>query len=283
VKIALFGANGQLGSDIRMTKPGEVDLIPLTRKEVDVTNHKRLDEILREISPDFVCNTAAYVRVDEAEDDPVSAYRVNSIAIRDMAIVCRNIGAGLLQVSTDYVFDGEKGSVPYTEKDCPNPVNTYGLSKYTGEVYIKNILENYYIVRLASLYGKAGASGKGGNFIYTILRRARDKEPMRIVNDIYMSPTYTLDAAIKIWELILGMWPYGIYHLTNSGYCSWFKFTKEILKLSDLEGEIVSLSHDEYKTKARRPLWSPLISEKGIAMRPWEEALGVFLSSLRIP
>ncbi len=133
---------------------------------------------------------------------------------------------------------------------------------------------------MASLYGRAGASGKGGNFVYTILNKARAGEPLRVVDDIYMSPTYTLDAAREIWSIILKERPYGLYHVVNSGYCSWYEFAVKILEFAGIEARIEPVKHTEFPTRARRPLWSPLASIKGVALRPWEEALREFVEGI---
>ncbi|AAC06769.1 SDR family oxidoreductase [Aquifex aeolicus] len=130
--------------------------------------------------------------------------------------------------------------------------------------------------------GKAGASSKGGNFVYTIIRKAKAGEPLRVVDDIYMSPTYTLDAAKEIWKILLENKPYGIYHVTNSGYCSWYEFAVKILEYSGLKTDIKPVRHTEFKTKANRPLWSPLASKRGIKLRNWEEALKDFINAISI-
>lgn len=280
MKAVLIGANGQLGSDIFLTKPEDIELIPLTRKDVDITDSNRLKEIITEIKPDSIINTAAYHKTDECEENPEFSFKVNAIAVKDMANICREINAALLHISTDYVFSGGNKSAPYTEEDTPNPVNTYGISKYAGEIFIRNSLEKHYIIRVASLYGKAGASGKGGNFVYTMLKKGKEGAAVKVINDMFMSPTYTMDVSKEIWRIIKEQMPYGIYHITNSGYCSWYEFAKKILEIAGFHNEVIPVSHTEYKTKAKRPLWSPLESIKGIKIRRWEEALESFIASL---
>lgn len=284
MKVALLGANGQLGSDLIKTVPKGIKLFPLTRKEVDVRNKEAVSKILKSLSPHVVLNTTAYVKVDLAEDEIEEAFSVNAIGVKNLVDVCKETGAALVHISTDYVFDGKKleKREPYYEDDLPNPINIYGISKYTGELIVKNYLDKYYIIRVASLYGRAGASGKGGNFVYTILRKAKAGEPLRVIDNIYMSPTYTLDAAKEIWRIILKGRPYGIYHVTNSGYCSWYEFAKKILEYSGLKTDIKPVRHTEFKTKANRPLWSPLASKKGIKLRSWEEALKDFINDILV-
>lgn len=277
MRVALSGV-GQLGSDIVHTKPEAVELYPLTRADMDITEAEQVDSVLKGIRPDVLINTASYVRVDDAEDHPEEAFLVNAIGVKNLAHVCKRLGTVFLHLSTDYVFDGSKTS-PYLESDIPFPINTYGLSKYAGEIYIRSELQKYYIVRVASLYGKAGASGKGGNFVYTILKKGREGE-LKVIDDMFMSPTYTHDAALKIWEIVTGNAPYGIYHLTNSGHCSWYEFAKGILDIAGIKTEITPVPHTEYTTRARRPLWSVLGSEKGVRMRHWREGLEDFIKRL---
>ncbi len=284
MKVALIGANGQLGSDLIATVPKKINLIPLKRADMDVTVREQVEEVITSLRPDFILNTSAYVKVDLAEEEPEKAFLVNSVGVKNLAEVCRKTGAVLVHISTDYVFDGKKieKKEPYTEEDTPNPINIYGVSKYAGELIVRNYLEKFYIIRVASLYGKAGASGKGGNFVYTILSKAKSGKPLKVIDDIFMSPTYTYDAAQKIWEIIIGEKPYGVYHVTNSGYCSWYEFAIKILEYADLKTDIKPVKHTEFKTKAKRPLWSPLMSVRGIELRKWDEALKDFIDKLEI-
>jgi len=284
MKVVLIGASGQLGSDIVEVAPSKIDLIPLSRKDVDVTVREQVENIIRKFSPEIIINTSAYVKVDLAEEEVDKAFLVNAVGVKNLVDICKELGICLLHVSTDYVFDGKKLRLrePYTEEDSPNPINIYGISKYAGERIIQNYLNKFYIIRVASLYGKRGASGKGGNFVYTIIKKAQNGEPLKVVDDIFMSPTYTLDAAREIWKIILEQKPYGIYHVTNSGYCSWYEFALKILEYSSLKTEIKPVKHTEFKMKANRPLWTPLTSKKGIKLRNWEEALKDFIDDLPI-
>ncbi len=277
MKVALIGANGQLGNDLIKTVPNGVKLIPLTRKEVDVTVKEQVERVIDDIKPDIVLNTSAYVKVDLAEDEADKAFLVNAVGVKNLVEVCHKTGAVLLHISTDYVFDGKKHGQPYYEDDQPNPINIYGLSKYAGELIVKNYLDSYYIVRSSSLYGVAGASGKGGNFPYTILRKAKAGEKLRVVDDIFMVPTHTYDLAQGLWRLITEEHPYGVYHITHTGYCTWYEFAKKILQLAGIEAEIEPIKHTEFPTRARRPLWSVLGTKKGIQLCTWEEGLEKFI------
>ena len=279
MKVALIGANGQLGSDLKKTLPSNIKLFPLTRKELDVTLESNIKTVLEKLKPNLVINTSAYVKVDKAEEEPDEAFKVNSIGIKYLVETCKELNITLVHISTDYVFDGKKLNIkePYYEDDIPNPLNIYGISKLAGEIIIKNYLDKFYIIRVASLFGKAGASGKEGNFVYTILNKAKKGEPIKVVNDIFMSPTYTYDAAKEIWRIILEEKFYGIYHVTNKGFCSWYEFAVKILEIANIRADIKPISHTELKMKAKRPLWSPLGSKKGIELPPWQEALERFI------
>jgi len=278
VKVAILGANGQLGSDL--VKAFEKDAIPLTHRDLDVTEPGSV-QILKELKPDVVINTAAYVRVDDAEVEVEKAFQVNAIGALNVAKACNELKAINVYISTDYVFDGAKGT-PYEEDDVPNPVNVYGLSKYAGEIFTRNYSQRYYIIRAASLYGKAGASGKGGNFVEFMIQQARNGERIKVVDDQFMSPTSTKDVAEMLKEF-LGIKPeFGVYHMVNEGYCSWFEFTKEIFNILNWGVHITPIKSDELKRLARRPVFSALKNEKlgnlGLRMRDWEDALGDYLN-----
>jgi dTDP-4-dehydrorhamnose reductase len=245
--------------------------------DCDVTDRERVRAVLRECRPDLVVNAAAYVRVDDAEDHADEAFRINAVAAGNVVKACGESGAALMHLSTDYVFDGAKAPLPYDEFDHPNPLNVYGISKYAGELAVRNYTDRHYIVRTASLYGKAGASGKGGNFVYSILDKARQGGLLRVVDDIVMSPTYALDLSQLLWEMILDRRPFGLYHAVNAGRCSWYEFAQTIVALAGLSCECVPVSCSEYPTRARRSRWSPLVSARGIRLRDWEAGLGSFL------
>ncbi|MFQ5874343.1 MAG: dTDP-4-dehydrorhamnose reductase, partial [Dehalococcoidia bacterium] len=229
---------------------------------------------------EVVVNCAAYVRVDQAEEEPEIAIRVNSVGALYVARACAEINALCVYISTDYVFDGEKRE-PYTEDDIPRPINVYGASKLAGEYLVRQARPESLIVRVASLFGKAGASGKGGNFIETLLAKARAGERLRVVNDIRISPTYTYDGARALVQL-LRQGATGLFHLTNIGSCTWYEFARKILELVSPGTDLEAVSSLEYPSKARRPKDSSLRSVRlaGFledALRPWEEALNSYL------
>jgi dTDP-4-dehydrorhamnose reductase len=278
MRIAVIGANGQLGSDIIRVFGNKV--ISLTHDDIEVTDLESC-KILEEIKPDIVINCAAFVKVDDCEINPEMAFKVNAVGAYNVSRVCNEINAVNIYISTDYVFDGAKGE-PYIEDDIPNPINIYGLSKLAGEIATKNYSLKHYIIRVASLYGVRGARGKGGNFVETIIERAKEGERLKVVDDIVMSSTYTKDVAVALKEFIEIMPEYGVYHMVNDGYCSWFEFAIEILNLTKMEVEIKPVKSDELGRLARRPKFSALKNEKieklGIRMRCWKEALVDYLT-----
>jgi len=284
MKIAIIGADGQLGYDLcRVIDQNEQ--IPLTLKDVDITDPVKCDQILSKYSPEVVINTAAYHRVDDCEEADLEAYRVNAHGVKNVALACRNIKAIMVNFSTDYVFDGEKKS-PYNENDIPNPKTAYGISKLAGESFIKYILDRYFVIRTSGLYGRAGCLGKGGsNFVEKMLQKARAGQKIKVVNDEILSPTYTLDLAQKINELVRTK-HYGLYHITNNGQCSWWEFAVKIFELAGLRIEVEKVSSDSYQTKAHRPQFSVLdnqgLRKTGLGeMRQWDEALQAYLKEKR--
>ncbi|MCD6099190.1 MAG: dTDP-4-dehydrorhamnose reductase [Candidatus Marinimicrobia bacterium] len=281
MKVAVIGANGQLGSDL-VEVFGE-KVIPLTHKDLDVSDFESL-KILKELKPDVIINTAAYVRVDDAELYPEKAFQVNAIGALNVAKVANEIDAINVYISTDYVFDGTKGE-PYTEEDAPNPLNVYGLSKYAGEIFTRNYSTKCYIIRVASLYGKAGASGKGGNFIEFIIQKAKNREEIRVVDEMFMSPTYTKDVARTLKKFLELKPEFGVYHMVNEGYCSWYEFTKAIFEILGWDVELKPIKSSELKRLAKRPRFSALknkkLEELGLKMKPWRKALEEYLREKR--
>ena len=257
--VAIIGSNGQLGSDI--SKIYGKDAVNLTRQELDVTDFSMCRKVLKSIKPDVIINCAAYVRVDDAEIFPLEAFNVNSIGAKNVAMVSKELKATNVYISTDYVFDGRKRT-PYTEDDPPNPINVYGMSKYFGECFTQCYSSKYYIFRVSSLFGVAGASGKGGNFVEKMISKAERKEEIKIVDDVFMSPTYTKDAANLTRNLLERKVEFGIYHLNNKGQCSWYEFAKEIFKIVNLNPEIKKIDSKELDRKAKRPILSSLDNKK---------------------
>ena len=282
-RYVVIGANGQLGTDLVRTfsLPGE--LIPLTRAELDVTDAEHARQVLTEIQPTTVLNTAAYNKVDLAEEDEgyQQALAVNALAAGDLAAICKDLGAAFVHFSTDYVFDGRK-KTPYLESDPAKPVNRYGETKLAGENLARERSEKTFIFRVCGLFGIARSAGKGGtNFVETMLRLAREGRPLRVVSDQVLTPSYALDVARKVWE-VLPSKEYAIYHLTNAGQTSWFEFAKEIFRLEGLSPDLKPVTSAEFGAKAKRPPYSVLAHGNLRALdeddlRPWKEALKAYL------
>jgi dTDP-4-dehydrorhamnose reductase len=281
MKIMIIGADGQLGSDLCRVIPAE-EQIPLTIKELDITDKEQTRAVIKKCAPQIVINTAAFHRVDDCEERAAEAFAVNTIGVKLVAEACREADAALLQISTDYVFDGTKRA-PYLETDVPQPQTVYGISKLAGEFCVKYLLEKYFIVRTAGLYGRAGCMGKGGgNFVENMLLKAESQKEFRVVKDEVLSPTYAFDLARKIYELIQTK-QYGIYHIVNHGGCSWHEFAVKIFELLGKEDvKIIATVAKEFKSKARRPAYSVLANANLAAlglndMRDWREALQAYL------
>ncbi|MEM3448454.1 MAG: dTDP-4-dehydrorhamnose reductase [Nitrososphaerota archaeon] len=278
MKIAIIGSTGQLGTDLMKVFKNEYETIGLTHQEIEVADYKSC-LLLKRYQPEVVINTAAFHKTDQCEEEPLRAFSVNALGARNIATVSKELEAITVYISTDYVFDGSKKE-PYTEDDTPNPINTYGISKLAGEFYTKQNPQ-HYIIRVASLFGVAGASGKGGNFVETIIEKAEKKEPIRVVDDMWMSPTYTKDVAEAIKRILEEELPFGVYHVTNQGICTWYQFAEKIFSYLGMHPELQPIITRDLKQKAKRPIFSPLTSTRlpkyGIIMRSWEEALYDYL------
>ncbi len=279
MRIVVLGAGSQLANDILRTT-ADWSFLPFTHAEVDICDFAHVRKRLGEVEADAVINTAAFHRVDECEDEPEKAFWVNSYAVRNLAQSCEDLGCTLVHFSTDYVFGGEK-RLPYTEDDPPHPLNVYGVSKLAGEYFVESICSRHFVVRSSGLYGTLGSRGKGGTFVETMIRLAREGTPIRVVNDQVMAPTYTKDLAQKIIQLMQTR-AYGLYHITNSGGCSWYEFAKKIFELTGLNPNLVSTTTAAYGAKARRPAYSVLAHKrlKEVTLndlRPWSEALEAYL------
>ena len=278
-RISIFGSTGQLGSDLVavLNEKRDLEIIPLQHEDADCADSAAVRSVLLKCRPDVVINCAAYVRVDDSEECPENAFRTNALGAFHVARASAEIGASCVYISTDYVFDGAKDG-PYLEFDAPNPINVYGTSKLAGEYLVRQANARHLIVRVASLFGKTGARGKGGNFVEVILKKANRGESLKIVNDIRFSPTYTRDAAMGL-ACLLQTGAEGIVHLTNQDVCSWYEFAAEALRLAGLRANLSAVSRQEYRTRAQRPANSALLASRPfIKLRPWREALKDYLT-----
>ncbi|BBC24319.1 dTDP-4-dehydrorhamnose reductase [Pseudanabaena sp. ABRG5-3] len=283
LKVALIGANGQLGSDIvsHFSQSDRYQFTALTRDDVDITQAESVQKTLTSQKFDVVINSAAYVRVDDCEQEVDTAFKVNAFGALHVARACREIDALCVHISTDYVFRGDQSSA-YIESDLADPINIYGASKLAGENLVRQTTPRSLILRISSVFGKAGASGKGGNFIETIIKKAKAGDPLRVVNDMFMSPTYTYDAA-RLLDELLQSGATGVIHGANTGLCSWYEFASQALKLANISHPIESIPASTFPTKATRPMNSALTSDRlesitNFKMRPWQEALTAYLT-----
>ena len=276
MRILITGSNGMLGQDLVAHVRGRHQLSPLTRQDADITDGARIASQIENGRPEVVMHLAAFTAVDDCETRRDTAFQVNAEGTRNVALACREFHVPLLFISTDYVFNGEK-ETPYLEGDPTGPINVYGQSKLQGENYVRELLEHYWIVRTSWLFGPMGK-----NFVRAILEKARRDGRLRVVDDQLGAPTYTADLAEKLEEIVQRA-GYGIYHVTNRGYCSWFEFAQEILRQTGL-GQIENnpISSSAAGRPAPRPKNSRLancrLESEGLQPLPsWQNALQRYL------
>lgn len=295
MRILLLGGNGQLGADLRAALSAHTVLGTARApgpdsglRALDVGDQSGVAALIHAFGPDLVLNTTAFHRVDDIERDAVEALRINALAAQHLALACRAADCALMHISTDYVFDGAKRA-PYVETDAPNPLSAYGASKLAGELLIRAAWPKHYIIRTCGLYGRAGASGKGGNFVNTMLRLAREGKPIRVVGDQVCAPTSTTDLAAQL-ALLIETRAWGTYHATNAGGCAWSEFAVEIFRLAAARGlitvapPVTAITSAEFGAPARRPAYSVLenraLADLGLdRMRPWQDALAGYIAS----
>ena len=284
-RVLLLGPNGQLGHDILRAheKYGEpFDLLPLARDKLDVAEPGAIGRVLGGLDFDAAVNCAACTRVDEVEDNATLAFAVNAHAVAAMAQVCAAKRTRLVHISTDYVFGGDvERARPLREDDPTAPVSVYGASKAMGETLARLASDDVVILRVASLFGVAGASGKGGNFVETMIRAGREKGALRVVDDQTMSPTSTADVARVIVRMLTDGCAPGLYHAVNAGSATWFDFACEIIRRAGVEATVTPCATGEYPVRAARPRYSVLdnakVSAAFGAMPQWQDALDRYL------
>jgi dTDP-4-dehydrorhamnose reductase len=277
LKVAICGAGGMLATDVReVFQQRGHEVFDLTINDLDITDITMVREKFSTIKPDVIFNAAAYTNVDGCESEPDLAYKVNSLGPRNLAIAANEAGAALVHISTDYVFGGV-GNTPYREYDLTNPQSVYGKSKLDAELFVRNLCPRHYIVRTAWLFGI-----NGNNFVRTMLRLAAERDTLTVVNDQLGSPTFTYDLAIALADLIEKP-TYGTYHLTNGGECTWFEFTREILRQAGIEGvEVKPMTTEQLNRPANRPRYSVLDNyvwgmDGRVPLRNYREALADYL------
>jgi dTDP-4-dehydrorhamnose reductase len=275
MKVIVTGANGQLGKDLVAIFSLQHEVIGLGSKELDVRNLAQCLDTFRKLRPDVVIHAAAYTAVDQAETDEDAAYAINAFGSRNIALAAEGINAKLCYISTDYVFDGMASS-PYKEYDNTNPLTVYGKTKRAGEQLVQSFSSRYYIVRTSWLYGK-----HGNNFVKTMIKLGKDKPLVRVVDDQFGSPTYTVDLCHFLEELISSEL-YGIYHASNTGSCSWYEFAKVIFAEMGYNTQVKPCTTEELPRPAPRPRYSlmdhvSIRANRFTELQPWREALHAFL------
>jgi len=279
MKVLVTGADGQLGYDVvKKLNELNIDNIGVDKEDFDLTNEKETKEFILDYGPDTIVHCAAYTDVDQAEVERDLCYKVNVEGTKHVAETAKELDTKMLYISTDYVFDGQ-GEEPFEVTDQPNPINYYGETKYLGEQEVQKLLDKYFIVRTSWIFGE-----HGDNFVKTMLKLGEERDEISVVADQYGSPTYTVDLAELIIEMVKTN-KYDIYHATNEGFCSWYEFAKEIFKVSDIDIEINPVSSDEFETKAERPRNSRLsknsfIDNKFDLLNEWNESLKQFLKEM---
>jgi len=279
MKVLVTGAKGQLGTDLmnELAKRG-IEGIGVDVQEMDITDAEACRRVIKNSGADAVIHCAAYTAVDAAEDNVDLCRRINGEGTRNVAQACKEADVKLMDISTDYVFDGQ-GTRPWEPDDERHPLNVYGQTKYEGELAVEELSDKYFIVRIAWVFGVAGK-----NFIKTMLRLGKERGAVSVVDDQIGSPTYTYDLARLLVDMIQTD-KYGRYHATNEGLCSWYEFAKEIFRQAGMDVPVTPVSSDAFPAKATRPSNSRLnkdkLSENGFERLPaWQDALGRFLKEI---
>jgi len=282
MKVAVFGSNGQLGSDVcaAFTQNGD-DVVGLTHADVELTSATSVEAVLAAANPEFIVNTAAMHHVDKCEAHPTEAFAANAIGAKNVAEWARKAGATVAYVSTDYVFDGLK-TAPYVESDVARPLNMYGISKLAGEHCTAAACLRHYVLRTSAIYGLQPCRAKGGlNFIELMLKLSRERDGLRVVDDEFVSPTPTIQIAEQMVILSRSS-AYGLYHGTAEGSCSWYEFASEIFHATGITVRLEKADPGEFPAKVRRPKYSVLenralkLAQMNV-FRDWRQGLDQYL------
>ncbi len=288
MQIVIIGGAGQVGSDLaRVLRDANEKVVALSRGDLDITERADLRSKLAQLHPEVIINCSVFHPVDECELNPEQSFAVNAIAVRNLALAAKDLGAPVVHFSSDYVFDGELGR-PYVEEDSPSPRCVFGVTKAAGEQLLRTVLPNHFIVRTSGLYGLTGSRVKRGNFVETMLRLAAQKREVRVVNDLRMAQTSTENLAIQTLALMRTK-QYGTYHASDHGDYSWYEFAKKIFQYSGMKVNVIPVSSREMPSLAPRPRYSVLENRRLQAlgldqMQPIDVALQVYLQAReRIP
>jgi dTDP-4-dehydrorhamnose reductase len=286
-RAVVFGAVGQLGVElVRELKERGWSVGAWDRAQADITDTAAVERAIAGFDPQVVFNAAAYNQVDVAEQEPQAAYAVNALAVRNLALACRQVDARLVHFSTDYVFDGAARH-PYAEDDHPHPLGAYAVSKLAGELYAQAYLERALVVRTSGVFGPGGVATARGNFVELMLRLAGSGRPIRVVEDHVASPTFAPALAARTIDLV-DRDQNGLFHIGGGAPISWFQFAKTIFEVAGLQPELLATNEREYRTTARRPRYSALSNGKmerlGIAPMPTlRQALEQYFAARKAP
>ncbi len=275
MKILVTGANGMLGRDVTAVLAPRHQVLPHPREALDVTDPRAVLETVAAVDPEAIVHCAGFTDVDGAETRRDEAFRVNALGARNVAVAADAVGAVMVHVSTDYVFDGSAAE-PYTEFDTPAPLSVYGRSKLAGEEAVRTHCRRHFILRTAWLYG-----AHGRNFVHTILRATAERDALEVVDDQVGSPTWTMEVA-RVIDQVLGTGAFGTYHASAGGQCSWYAFACAILKARGIDTPVRPVETARVPRPARRPPYAVLrnlcLEALNVRMRPWDEALADFLA-----
>jgi dTDP-4-dehydrorhamnose reductase len=287
MRIVVIGANGQLGSDVVEAFGDKGDEVrALTHSDIEITSVDSVSRALVPVEPQVIVNTAAMHHVETCEHEPERAFAVNALGPRNLARVACDLDAVLIHVSTDYVFDGGKES-PYDESDAPRPLNVYGNTKLAGEHFVRCTTEKHFVLRTSGLYGRHSCRGKGGlNFVELMLKLAKERPEVRVVDSEIVTPTHTAELAQQIVALSRSDC-FGLYHATAEGSCSWFEFARAIFSNTRASVNLKVAAPDEFAAKVPRPRYS-VLENRGLKLRgvnvfrPWQEGLREYLGIPRL-
>lgn len=284
MRVAVLGANGQLGSDVcaAFRRNGDT-VLEFTHADFELSSSESVETALSAQAPEFIVNTAAMHHVEKCEADPVTAFSVNAVGAKNVAIWAKKAGAKVAYVSTDYVFDGKKNA-PYVESDAAEPLNAYGITKLAGEHFTAAAGEKYFVVRVSAIYGLQPCRAKGGlNFVELMLKLSRERDRLRVVDDEFVTPTPTFKIAEQLVALSRSD-AYGLYHATAEGSCSWYEFAQEIFRACAIHVNLQKADPGEFPAKVQRPKYSVLenraLKAAGLnVFTDWREGLQTYLAA----
>ncbi|HEY9181374.1 MAG TPA: dTDP-4-dehydrorhamnose reductase [Candidatus Baltobacteraceae bacterium] len=278
-RVLLLGGSGQLGGEIRRLWTG-FEVHSPSHAELDITDARAVAQAVATADADAVVNCAAFHNVERCESEPDKAFAANALAVNVLAEACAEHGAVFVTISTDYVFDGDLRR-PYAEADCPNPLSVYAASKYAGELLTLRLQTAAYVVRTCGVYATRASTSKGHTFVDRIITQARAGEPVRVVRDQTVSPTYAAHLADGLLQLLKSGAEYGLYHMVNEGAATWYDFASEALRIAGIDCEIEPVSYKDWPSRVRRPAFSALENAKlqavGIILPSWRDGVAAYI------